>query len=189
MSPEERFDALWRDHARGVLRYARRRVPPDDVDDVVAETFVVAWRRIDAVPDPALPWLLGVARRVASNVARAARRRHALAGRVGATREHDPRRSTVDPVADSDPEAGPVVSALQRMREGDRELLTLIAWDGLSAAEAARVVGCSDAALRVRLHRARRRFSRLAGLDSGDDPGRGPGLAARLSVRRIGGSL
>ncbi len=163
MTPDERFDALWRDHAHAVLRYARRRVLPGDVDDVVAETFVVAWRRLDDVPEPALPWLLGVARGVSGNAMRSARRRTALTDRVAATGEHDPRRAAPDPVGHVVDTEGSVVAALHRMSEADRELLTLVAWDGLSQEEAAMVIGCSPGALRVRLHRARKRFTGLLG--------------------------
>jgi RNA polymerase sigma-70 factor (ECF subfamily) len=163
MDHDARFDDLWRDHAQAVLRYARRRVVPADVDDVVAETFVVAWRRLDEVPEEALPWLLGVARGVSSNAVRSARRRDALADRVTATGEHDPRRAAPDTVAAALDTDGSTVAALRSMSEVDRELLTLIAWDGLSHAEAATVVGCSPGALKVRFHRARKRFSGLLG--------------------------
>lgn len=161
MDREERFDRLWRDHAQAVLRYTRRRVVPADVDDVVAETFVVAWRRLDEVPEEALPWLLGVARGVSANAARSVRRRDALASRVAATGEHDPRRAgPATDALDADDRAG---TALRSLSDADRELLTLIAWDGLSHAEAATVMGCSSGALKVRLHRARKRFTRLLG--------------------------
>ena len=162
MNPDQRFDGLWRDHAHAVLRYARRRVLPADVDDVVAETFVVAWRRLDDVPEPALPWLLGVARGVSANAVRSARRRDALADRVAGTGEHDPRRAAPDTAHVLDA-GGSAVSALRRLSEVDREVLTLIAWDRLSTAEAATVIGCSPGALKVRLHRARKRFSNLLG--------------------------
>lgn len=170
MNPDERFDGLWRNHAHAVLRYARRRVLPADVDDVVAETFVVAWRRLDDVPERALPWLLGVARGVSANAVRSARRRDALADRVAGIGEHDPRRAAPDTVAHDFDADGSAVSALRRMPEVDRELLTLIAWDQLSQAEAATVIGCSPGALKVRLHRARKRFTGLLGQSSHPRP-------------------
>lgn len=163
MNPEERFDGLWRNHAHAVLRYARRRVLPADIDDVVAETFVVAWRRLDDVPEHALPWLLAVARGVSANAVRSARRRDALADRVIGTGEHDPRRAAADTVAHVVDTDGAAAAALRLMPDLDRELLTLIAWDQLSHAEAATVVGCSPGALKVRLHRARKRFTGLLG--------------------------
>jgi RNA polymerase sigma-70 factor (ECF subfamily) len=152
-SDEQRFEQLWAMHASAVLRYAARRVPASDVDDVVAETFVVAWRRIDMVPDPALPWLLGVARGVAANTTRSANRRTALHARVAGA-EH---------VSESPDSVNGGVSevmsaALDRLSPMDRELLTLIAWDGLTPAEAALALGCSRGTLAVRLHRARARL-------------------------------
>jgi RNA polymerase sigma-70 factor, ECF subfamily len=62
-----RFEALFRDHAGAVRVYAARRAGLGDADDVVAEVFVIAWRRIDDLPEDPLPWLLGVARRVLAN--------------------------------------------------------------------------------------------------------------------------
>ncbi|MGY1806090.1 RNA polymerase sigma factor [Blastococcus sp. SYSU D00669] len=152
--PEQRFDRLWQDHAAAVLRYARRHVLPDEVDDVVAETFVVAWRRLDEVPPYGLPWLLGVARHVSANVRRSRRRQQALAERIGADLDEEPAWPATD--------AGDAVTAaLHRLSDADHELLTLIAWDGLSHAEAAEALGCSRGALKVRLHRARTRFAAL----------------------------
>ena len=151
----DRLDALWRDHAPAVVRYARRRVMPSEVDEVVAETFVVAWRRIDDVPDYPLPWLLGVARGVSANLRRAARRRDALHERVTAASEtaRAPDRGIGD-----DELSEALGAGLARLDEKDRELLMLVAWDGLSQSEAAVAMGCSRGALAVRLHRARRRL-------------------------------
>ena len=153
---EQRFDQLWRDHAAAVVRYARRHVLPDDVEDVVAETFVVAWRRLDEVPAFGLPWLLGVARHVSANSRRAHRRRDALVARVGAQPEDDP----VWPVVEPD---DAVTAALHRLPDADRELLTLLVWDELSHEQAAEALGCTRGALKVRLHRARARFAALLG--------------------------
>ncbi|MGY1843186.1 RNA polymerase sigma factor [Modestobacter sp. SYSU DS0875] len=154
MTPDERFDRLWTDHAPAVVRYARRHVLPDDVEDVVAETFVVAWRRLDEVPAFGLPWLLGVARGVSANVRRGHRRRDALTERIGA----QPAADLAWPVTGPDDE---VTAALHRLSDADRELLTLLAWDGLTQEEAAEALGCTRGALKVRLHRARRRFAAL----------------------------
>lgn len=155
---EQDFEALWRDHAAAVVRYARRRVLPGEVDEVVAETFLVAWRRLDEVPEPALPWLLGVARGVSANVLRSARRRDALTERLAI----QPVRA---PLLHAD--GSQVAAALARLGERDRELLTLLAWDGLDAAQAAESLGVSRATFAVRLHRARRRLR--AALDHDPD--------------------
>jgi RNA polymerase sigma-70 factor, ECF subfamily len=161
--PEQRFDQLWRDLAPAVVRYARRHVLPDDVEDVVAETFVVAWRRLDEVPSYGLPRLLAVARNISANTRRGRRRQDALSDRIGAERDREP----AWPHTDGD---DVVTAALHRLSDADRELLTLLAWDGLDHAEAAEALGCSRGAFKVRLHRARSRFAALLGQDVPDPP-------------------
>lgn len=157
---ETRFDRLWADHAAAVVRYARGHVLPDDVEDVVAETFVVAWRRLEEVPAFGLPWLLGVARGVSANARRARRRQGALHDRLLAVADGELPGPPEDvwPLLDD----SPAIAALHALSDADRELLTLLAWDGLSQEEAADALGCSRGALKVRLHRARRRFAQLA---------------------------
>jgi RNA polymerase sigma-70 factor, ECF subfamily len=162
--PEERFDRLWREHAAAVVRYARRHVLPDEVEDVVAETFLVAWRRLDEVPAFGLPWLLGVARNTSANARRSRRRQSALADRLLGDLDDEP----TWPGTGAD---DAVTAALHRLSDADRELLTLIAWDGLSHEEAAEALGCSRGALKVRLHRARSRFTALLGQGTADPPG------------------
>lgn len=78
---ERRFEAIYREHFASVDAYARRRVP-SRADDIVAETFLVVWRRLDEVPADALPWVYGVARRVVSNVRRGSQRQEAVAERL-----------------------------------------------------------------------------------------------------------
>jgi RNA polymerase sigma-70 factor (ECF subfamily) len=153
MADSERFERLWLDHAGAVLRYAARRVPGAFVDDVVAETFTVAWRRLPEVPDPALPWLLGIARGVAANQVRSSRRQTALAAKVAAEPPRAPNRPYLTA-------STAILEAMATLSDDDREVLTLIAWDELEPREAAQVLGCSPAALRVRLHRARARLRR-----------------------------
>jgi DNA-directed RNA polymerase specialized sigma24 family protein len=80
-----RFEAIYREHFASVEAYARRRLSTR-ADDVVAETFLVAWRRFDQVPEDALPWLYGVARRVASDVRRSSARQVAVVERLA--RQH-----------------------------------------------------------------------------------------------------
>ena len=157
------FEALWHDWHRHVLAYALRRADPGTAEDVVAETFVIAWRRLDDLPDPPLPWLLGVARRVLANLRRAERRRHALLDRL--------RREPVSEGGTTSGAEGHALVALGALRERDREALLLHAWEGLDHADAATVMGCSAATFAVRLHRARERFARaLADVDRGSAP-------------------
>jgi RNA polymerase sigma factor (sigma-70 family) len=143
---------LFEDHAGRVARYAARRVEADDVQDVVSEVFLAAWRRLDDLPEDALPWLFAAARNVVANRRRSRARRRALDDKLA----H----------AGSSPEDGPAVlevdarllAAIRRLPESEREAFMLVAWDGLDHARAARAAGCTPAAFRVRLHRARRRL-------------------------------
>jgi RNA polymerase sigma-70 factor, ECF subfamily len=145
-----RFEAVFRQHHPQVLAYARRRAP-QDAADVVSEVFLTAWRRLDDLPADALPWLLGVARRIIANARRAAARRPSVP--IG-----DP--ATVADAGSSLIERVSVAEAFRRLSDLDREVLMLVAWDGLPAARAARVLGCSVPTFHVRLHRARTRLAR-----------------------------
>lgn len=157
-SPEERFTALFERTRLPLLAYAVRRVAdPSEAADVVAETYLVAWRRLDDVPagDEARPWLFGVARRVLANHHRGERRRVALADRL---RNH--LVEEVVPVFELVEEA-PVVRAMRGLPEDDQELLRLVAWEELARDEIAVAMGLSRATVRVRLHRARKRLEKL----------------------------
>jgi RNA polymerase sigma factor (sigma-70 family) len=133
-----------------VLGFAMRRTDPEEARDVVAETFTIAWRKIDRVPEAheALPWLLVTARNVLANRRRKSARVVA-SGPVAVERDH-----AEDVVASLT-----MVAAFNRLGERDRETLALVAWDGLEPRDAARVAGCSSATFSVRLHRARRRLA------------------------------
>jgi RNA polymerase sigma-70 factor (ECF subfamily) len=132
---------------------------------VAAETFLIAWRRLDDVPphEAALPWLLVTARRVLANRRRTAGRATAIEPLL----EADVSGATgLDP-ADAVAERAALAAASRRLDETDRETLALIAWDGLAPREAAVVAGCSAATFAVRAHRAKRR---LASLLAAEDP-------------------
>ena len=158
MEPRAHFEELYRAHADRVHAYALRRGTPAMADDVVAEVFLVAWRRLDQVPDEPLGWLLGVARRVLANRRRTDSRTAALRDRLA----RDPTASeaagavAAPVVADRDER---VQRALAGLNERDRELLLLIAWEGLRVHEAAQALGVRANTLAVRLHRARRRLA------------------------------
>jgi RNA polymerase sigma-70 factor, ECF subfamily len=148
-----RFTAIYDAHHAQVYAYAVSRAGRQLADDVVSDTFLVAWRKLDSVPATPLPWLLGVARNVVRERYRDQERQAALAAELSAwVREADA------DVADGVAERAALLAALARLGEDDRELLTLRAWHDLSARDAARVVGCSTATYFVRLHRARRRL-------------------------------
>jgi RNA polymerase sigma-70 factor (ECF subfamily) len=154
----ERFETLFREHYAPVAQYVARRAPKTLADDVVAETFLVAWRRLDDVPSEALPWLLATARRTLSTHLRGAQRRQRLNERLAL----EPKiLSAVDDSGVTSKLAERVSGALARLSEGDREAIQLIAWEGLTPREAAAVLGEPPATFRVRLHRAKRRLRKL----------------------------
>jgi DNA-directed RNA polymerase specialized sigma24 family protein len=160
----ERFRRLYEEHGDSVLRYARRRTSPETAEDVLAETFVVAWRRLDRVPAEPRGWLIAVARRVLANQRRGDSRRAALIAKLAPP-----------PVRGAPPEpagGSPLTAALATLNERDHEILALVHWDGLTPAEAATVLGCTPVAVRTRLHRARRRLARA--LEEQEDDRREP---------------
>jgi RNA polymerase sigma-70 factor, ECF subfamily len=162
LNERERLRLLYETHAERVLAYALRRTSRDDAPEVVAEVFLVAWRRLGDVPDDAVPWLLGVARKVISNQRRASRRRTALALRLkqGIGREQS---QTDDPASEVTAHLM-LVEALSRLGEWDQEALMLVAWEHLDTRRAAASMGCSTSTFSVRLHRARKRLAKeLAG--------------------------
>lgn len=126
MDPRERFEALYRAHSGSVQAFARRRVSAAAADDVVADVFLIAWRRLDEVPFEALPWLLRVTRGVLSNLRRGESRRVALRDRLVS-------QEPAVVVGDSSPiqRESAVLRALRSLSGRDQELLLLVAWDGL----------------------------------------------------------
>lgn len=152
------FEALYAATFSQILGYALRRCDcPEDAADVVAETFATTWRRIDAVPpgDQARLWLYGVARNVLANHRRGLARRHGLSAALAAEVSQLYQRSAEDSA-----EPGAIRQAFRQLPDDDRELLSLIAWEGLDHGEIAKVLGCSRNAVRIRLHRARKRLTR-----------------------------
>lgn len=150
----ERFELLYRELYEPISGYALRRVrDPEDAAEAIAETFATLWRRLDACPADAevRPWLFGVARKVLANQRRGERRRSALAERLIADVERP--ELPAGPGSDSR-----VARAFATLGDADREVLALLAWEGLTREELAVALGVSRAAVRLRLHRARRRF-------------------------------
>lgn len=159
-SDESAFSGAYHRHLAAVSAYVIRRCSGGDSGDIVSETFLIAWRRWAEVPaEPETrPWLIGVARNLLSNENRRRWRQDRL---VRAASDHltpalhhirtDTRvaeRTVLD-------------AALQTLSEEDQELVLGTAWDGLTTAEMAIVLGISAPSARQRLHRARRRL-RLA---------------------------
>lgn len=169
-----RFDELYDAYSGLILAYAARRMnDPEGAVDVVSETFMVAWRRLGEIPsgEEARPWLYGVARRVLANHRRGVVRRERLDARLAAELSARPTE-----VVDSDsPGDGELIrAALSALNDSDRDLLMMLAWDGLSRSEIAEVVGTSTANVRLRIHRARKRLEHeleTLGLKRSDRPG------------------
>lgn len=151
--PAHRFTAIYDEHRPQVYAYAVSRAGRQLADDIVGDTFLVAWRRLDAVPPAPLPWLLGVARNVIRERYRDEARQAGLAAELRAWVTE-----AADDPADGVAERVATLAALGVLAESDRELITLVAWQGLTPRQAAQVVGCSVATYFVRLHRARKRL-------------------------------
>ena len=147
------FEELYRATYPRVLAYARSMASREDADDAVAETYAIAWRRQRDIPRGAeLGWTIGVARRVLANARRSRRR----AGALHALLDLQPRAPGPDP-ADR-VEDGELRAALMALSPLDREAVVLTAWFELSSADAARALGVTPAAFRMRAARARRRL-------------------------------
>jgi RNA polymerase sigma-70 factor, ECF subfamily len=161
MDRVSRFRALFQEAYPALRRYALYRgLASADADDLVAATLEIAWRRLDDVPagEP-LPWLYGVARNLMRTKRRRDRRQNVLIARL----------ARPGPADDGTGAAGLSPGALRRALDDlsgeDQEILRLVAWDGLSPAQAAVALGCSPGAARTRLHRARNRLASRLGLD------------------------
>jgi RNA polymerase sigma-70 factor (ECF subfamily) len=187
-TPEKRFAELYETSFSRLLGYTVRRTQtPEDAADAASETFLIAWRRLDDVPtgEPARLWLYATARRVLANQRRSSARRTRLSERL---------RSELDVAAEAREQSSEdldlVRRAMARLRQDDRELLGLVAWEGLDPAELATVLGCSRNAAKIRTHRARKRLAReLAGLEQKPQPrgGHPPNAhRARASLRETG---
>lgn len=158
----ERFEALyWRTH-RDLAAFIRRRVPVDAVEDVLAETFVVAWRRLSDIPNEERAWLFGVARNVIRNTYRAEARQRALHVRVA-----EGTTDRIESFDDAIATRAELAHAWNQLSETEQEVIALVAWDELNNAEAAQVLGVTTSAYAVRLFRARRRLLHLLERGSG----------------------
>lgn len=152
---EALFESLYSAHSADVLCYAlRRRIPYTDAEEAVVETFLVVWRKLHEVPDPALPWLLGVARRVLANQDRSRRRRAALHTKIVKDLLERPSPAT----GEAGPRARPVGAnrlgeALASLSDPDREMIALVVWQGVTHEAAARILGCSRNAVTKRFLR------------------------------------
>ncbi len=147
------FERAYSLHLRAITAYVARRVPRDEVDDVVAKVFVVAWRRFDEVPTPPEDrlWLFGVARRCVAHHLRSSLRQ----GRLRMRLVNEISVVQVPPSHNVDHRVELVLMAMDRLKPLDREALRIVLWDELSHTEAAVVMDCSVNAFELRYRRAR----------------------------------
>ncbi|MEU6222410.1 sigma-70 family RNA polymerase sigma factor [Streptomyces sp. NPDC047042] len=168
-----RFEALARIVVDPLHRYLLRRAEPDQVDDVLSETLLVLWRRIDDVPgldtedipdpDAVLPWCYGVARGCLANARRADRRRRSLLERLSTWRTESPEPA--------DPDHTALHAALAQLRSLDREIVLLWAYEELTPSRIAEVTGLSANAVSIRLHRAKKKLAARLERKTGAPPG------------------
>lgn len=184
-----RLTLLFHEYQPRIQQFARRRVGADAAQEIVAETFLVAWRRLHDVPDPALPWLYRVATLEVANFQRRQIRSLQVQRAICESLPSD--RSPQRASHDDDMDVSQVIArAFETLGAADQEILRLATWDGLTSAEGAIVLGCSIPAYRVRLHRARSRLAKNARYFRGDVlPTRAPTQsdldnASSASVRR-----
>jgi RNA polymerase sigma factor (sigma-70 family) len=158
LDPNERaiFQGLYQEHFKAIYAYVLRRVGSTDAPDLVADVFATAWRRIVDIPSPpeSKLWLYGVARRVVSQHFRTGTRRRRLDAKLARTARWE---TAGDPGDYSDLDIG-VLRLIERLKDDDQELVTLIVWDGLSHAEVATILNCSTNAVTIRWHRALKRL-------------------------------
>ncbi|GLY75027.1 RNA polymerase sigma factor [Actinoallomurus iriomotensis] len=153
------FEALYKSVYSDLLRFAQRRAHPDRAEDVVADTFLVAWRRLDDLPkhhEDARAWLFGIARNALLNEHRGAERRQALGVRL----KEIPAELPADGDADLVARRIDLARAWSRLPEAHQEVLSLHVFEELRAPQAAAVLGISPVAFRLRLSRARRALRR-----------------------------
>ena len=159
------FRALHESTFADLLRFVERRVPPDDAEDIVSTVYLTAWRRRAEVPDDARPWLFAVARKTMANQTRGWLRRRALDVRL--TEAGEP--GTPD-LATGATDRLDLQRAWRTLGAADREVLALIAFDGLTTEQAATVLGCRRSAFTMRLTRARQRLQAALGATSTTSP-------------------
>ncbi|MGZ6543777.1 MAG: RNA polymerase sigma factor [Actinomycetota bacterium] len=177
-----RWETLYASHVDQVFAYACRRVGVVDAADVVADTFLVAWRRLGDVPDDALPWLYAAARNVVNNARRAEIRRDALRSRLAAAElrvSHDDPAPAVEARAD-------ILAAMRLLPAPEREALMLVAWEDLEPRRAAAVMGCTPGTFAVRVHRGRRHLKEILASSEVDAQAADLALSGRRDERHAG---
>ena len=161
-----RFEAIAAEVYEPLQRYLHRRLPADDATDVLADTLLVVWRRVDAVPIEPIPWCIGVARRCMANQRRGDQRRLRLVERAATLTSPPPSADPQVMIEESDPDLD---AALRTLSESEAEIVRLWAWERLEPREIAEVLDSTPNAVSVALSRAKRKIAdRLTPTTSSD---------------------
>ena len=153
-----RFVDLYEAHSDAVMAYCLRHLAPAAAEDAVSDTFLTTWRKLDAVPPEPRGWLIVTARNTIRNRYRTQSRALALEDRLRNITQLASEAADVTAQRRAD-----LLTALSALTDDEREAILLVSWDGLTGAEAARALGCSHGALRVRVHRARQKMAAALG--------------------------
>jgi len=158
---KEHFRTIYTEHYDSIWRYCIRRCSDiGHVEEVVADTFTVAWSKLDAIPkgSETKPWLYGVARNHLRNSWRKSKRSIDLTNRLKNELATD--ATPIDPETSATEDASQIIDALQKLKFRDQEILRLSCWEKLTHSQIATVLGCSDNAATIRVHRAKEKLSK-----------------------------
>ena len=153
-----RFREAFDNYFDAVTRYCLRRLPQSNANDAAANVFVVAWRKIDEMPegDETLPWLYGVARNEVRTFRRSLRRSTALWVKLSGQPTYPP--AGPEAVVSRNDEQAQLVRALNTLGSSDQEILRLRAYENLQINQIATVLGCTPDAAKKRCSRATKRL-------------------------------
>jgi len=171
---DDQFRAFYAQHQQDIWRYCLRRLrATTEAEEVFNSTFVVAWQNFADIPEgqAARPWLFAVARNHIRNRRRKSARYYQLTERL---RRQPTVAARTDPADLVTGEAQEVRNALDDLSPDDQELLRLVAWEDLSHADIGIVLGCSENAVAIRLHRARARLAKRLPPTSNTEDKSGP---------------
>jgi RNA polymerase sigma factor (sigma-70 family) len=162
----EQFTVLFRRHAPHIQRYVVRRLGQDAADDIVAETFLLAFRHRDSYDQTradARPWLYGIATNLISRHCRAEVRMYRALARTGADPVMEPFTDRVDDRVSASTASRRLAAALARLPDEHRDALLLVVWGNLSYEQVAAALGVPVGTVRSRISRARSKLRRTLG--------------------------
>ena len=175
-SSDARFRKLYEEHYADIRSYCLRRLPVEAANDAAAEIFIVAWRKLDKVPEGAAArlWLFGVARNVVAHQHRSRSQVKRLRSKLAQTADRNVNAAPAESIVVRRSEDQAVLEAVDRMKSDDRELIRLKMWEELSHAEIGEVFGISAHAVDMRLQRAGKKLARMLSAKKGVRPQANP---------------